>query len=201
MTKTETLMVMPRVLAGRGQWGQGGVQYLGACTGPGPRHNAQQNDYPHFEQQWDTRDEEWFTSWVKYSWILPWSLLLPETILMSVNPFGCLRLCWCAMTSVVCITTSTDQRIFCSGLDDCRLITENERHWRLLSQQISHSIWTPQKEIVQEWRHWRGFLKFLIQMQKCNLSQLMLSGSGNRGINFFLRGWPLGITMLQWVCR
>lgn len=46
----------------------------------------------------------------------------------------------------------------------------------------------------------RGFLKILIQMLKCNLSQLMLSGSGNRGINFFLRGWPLGITMFQWIC-
>lgn len=58
--------------------------------------------------------------------------------------------------------------VFCSGIDDCGLITENERRCRLLSP-------PPDRKLLKR------VLATVKKMMKDNSSRLMVSGEGGAG--------------------
>lgn len=86
---------------------------------------------------------------------LPWSVLPLEALLM---PTICVasenHVKFLIHAAADCIFSNRQGGIFCSGIDNCRLITESERHWRLLCQ-------APQKK--QTWNYWRESFENVIK--------------------------------------
>jgi hypothetical protein len=68
---------------------------------------------------------------------------------------------------------------FCSGGDNWRLITENERHWRLLWQPLLPSLFSPRNSPVGSC--WRESFKIVTKMLKCGSLQLVASGGAGVG--------------------
>lgn len=89
----------------------------------------------------------------------------------------------------------------CSGVDGCRLITENEILWRL--------VWQPSpltkkgkrnSPPVQTESYWRKSLKFMIKILKYSSSQLIPSGDCVKKDTVIFNGLTTGsLTVLQWV--
>lgn len=68
----------------------------------------------------------------------------------------------------LCCPGCCGQGHVCSGIDDCGLITENERHCRLLSP-------PPDRKLLKR------VLATVTKMMKDNSSWLMVSGEGGAG--------------------
>lgn len=101
----------------QGGWhqGQGGVQQPGVCVGPSLRHMAQPQDHPDSDHQQDIQDkEEWFIFWNKSP---------PKTSVVCDAAGGHVD-----VHDPCCHSCYGQGSLFCSGIDDCRLIAENERH-------------------------------------------------------------------------
>lgn len=100
-----------------------------------------------------------------------------------------------------CLWLLWERKIFfCRGINDWKLITENEGHWRPLWQTSQPSSFpTKKKQSRQETID--KYFKTGIKAQKCSSSELMAFG-GRGGWSRGRENWVLlrGLILKVWLC-